>query len=158
MYEAITAEAAEEEVLVVTDRTTDRGSEAVLVVWILRGAHAGVMRDRIEVPVAEEFECRAMEAVGAALGDDADDGGGVTAELGAVVVGNDIELADGVGVGNLVAGVAEAGHVEAAVEVVGDLADEAVRRAVHQNLELLIAEAVDGVDRSVRRARAGADG
>ena len=146
LNEAVSGEAAKEEVFVAADRTTDGSAEAMLVVGILRGAYAGVMGDRIEVAVAEELEDGAVEAVRAALGDDADDSRGVAAELGAVVIGDDVELADRVGIGNLVAGVAEAGHVEAAIEIVGDLADESVGRAVNQNLDLLIAEIVDSVD------------
>src|SRR5215469_765741 len=141
---AKTAKAGEEEVLVMANRTTHGGAEAMLVVGRRRVSTA-VKSGSVEVSIAEELEDRSMVAVGAALGDDADYGGGVTTDLGAVVVCHHVELADCVRVGNLVAAVAQACHVETAIQVVRHLADEAVRRTVHQDLEFLVAEIVDRV-------------
>jgi len=79
----------------------------VLVIRILRRTRAGVMRNRIEVSVAEELERRAVEAVRTALCQNADDCGRVTPKLRTVVVGDNVELADGIRIGNLIAAVTE---------------------------------------------------
>ena len=71
-----------------------------------------------------------MKLVGSGLGHHADDGGGVAAKLRAEVVGLHIVLADGIRVWDLVAAVAKAGHVQAAIEIVRNLACEVVRGTV----------------------------
>ena len=87
-----------------------------------------------------------MELVGAAFGDNADHRPGVAAKLRAKVVGDDVELAYGVRVGYLIAAIAEAGHVEATIEVIRYLGYKAVSGAVRQDLDFLITKAVDGLD------------
>ena len=52
----------------------------------------------VQVVVADEPEGAAVEAIGAALGGDADHRAGRKAVLGAEVVGDDLELLGGVGV------------------------------------------------------------
>jgi hypothetical protein len=51
----------------------------------------------VEVGVADELVERGVEFVGAALRGDVDGGAGGAAVLGALVVGHDLELGDGVG-------------------------------------------------------------
>src|ERR1019366_2190958 len=87
-----------------------------------------------------------MELVGATFGDNADYRPGVPTKLRAKVVGDDVELADCVRVGYLIAAIAEAGHVEATIKVIRYLGYKAVRGAVRQDLDLLIAKAVDSLD------------
>src|ERR1700746_2014465 len=82
-----------------------------------------------------------MPLVGAGLGDDIDDAVREAAVLGAVVVGLDAELIDGVGVGLHVAGVAETGHIGAAIKVVaGETGVGDLYAAVDEHLLLRIAE------------------
>src|ERR1700678_1170351 len=100
------------------------------------------MRGGIEVLGAIELKGRAMELIGSRLGHDADDRGRVTPELRAEVVGLHAELAEGVRIGNRVTTVAQTGHVEAAVEVVGDLSGKVIRRTVDVNMHLWEAQAV----------------
>ncbi len=105
------------------------------------------MRDRIEVSFTVEFKRRTVEAVGTAFGDNADNASGILSDLRTVVVRDYVELAHRVRIGDLVTAVAQAGHIEAAVEIVRDLADEAVGRTIDEDLDLLVTKIVDGVHR-----------
>ncbi len=107
--------------------TAECGAETVRDVG---GFGCLVVRDRIEISGAIELECRTMPLVGSGLGNHADDGCGIAPKLGAEVVGLHIVLADGVGVWHFVTAVAQAGHVEAAVEIIRNLAGEVVCRAI----------------------------
>ncbi len=89
---------------------------------------------------AQEIEDRAVILVRPRLGDDVDDAAGETAVFHAVAVGLDLELLNGVRVGQDVAGVAQPGHVDAAVEVVVHRAGAAVGAAVDQRALLGVAE------------------
>ena len=71
-----------------------------------------------------------MKLVRSGLGDHADHGCGIAPKLCAEVVGLDIVLAHRIRVWNLVAAVAQAGHVETAIEIVRNLAGKVVRGAV----------------------------
>ena len=62
----------------------------------------------VHLPVADVLEDRASDDVGARLGDDVDDAAGEAAVLRVVAVGLDLELLDGVGIGQDVAGIAQA--------------------------------------------------
>ena len=86
----IAGPASEEEVFVVTNWPAESSAVTVLVVRILGCVQAGVMRDCIEVSVAEELECRTVKGIGAVLGNDADDRGRIAPKLCAVVIGSHI--------------------------------------------------------------------
>jgi len=68
--------------------------------------------------IADELEHRPMELVGAVLGDHVNDAAGITAILCVVAVGLNPEFLDGIRVGQNVTGVAQVGHVYAAVQIV----------------------------------------
>src|SRR5208283_4649023 len=85
---ALSLVGGEEKSFVFDDGATERGSELVALqieAWkslLLVEVVVGV-----ESPVADEFECAAMDLIGAGLGHDADDGAAVASILGGVVAG-----------------------------------------------------------------------
>ena len=83
-----------------------------------------------------------MKLVGSGLGYHTDDSSGVAPKLRAEVVGLHIVLADGIRVWNLVAAVAQAGHVQAAVEIVRNLSSEIVSGTVDVDVILDESQAV----------------
>src|SRR5437660_8955703 len=83
----------EEKEFFTDDRATDISSELVEVIWRFAKAFNfvdGVVG--IQAPVAKEFKGRAVEIVGAGLGDDVDHGTARAAECGGIGVGIDLEF------------------------------------------------------------------
>ena len=72
----------------------------------------------IEHGVAQVLKGRAVKLVGAGLGEYVDDATGEAAILCVVTAGLNPEFLNGIWVGQDVAGVAQAGHIVAAIEVV----------------------------------------
>ena len=136
---AIASITAEEEVLVVTNRAAECAAEAVLDI---RGFGCLVEGGRVEIPAAIELEGGTMPLVGSGLCHYAHDSSGVAPKLRAEVVGLHIVLAGGIRVRGGVAAVAQARHVEAAVEIVGNLARKIVCRTVDVDVRFIEAEAV----------------
>ncbi len=84
----------------------------------------------VQVVVAEELEQGAVKIVAAGAGDDVDDAAGEASVFGAVAVGDHAELFYRIGVRRDVAGVTQAGHVGAAIQVIVDRTGAAVHAAV----------------------------
>ena len=130
------------------DRAAEHAAELVAVQRRLDAGGRLEEAGRVQRRVAVELPRRAVEPVGAAAERRVDDGAAGAAELGAEVVGLDLELLDGVGrdLHDLIREALVAGAVGVVVDAVED---EVVERAAH---------AVD-VERRVARGadRRGAD-
>ena len=118
---------AEEERLVLADGAAEGAAELVAV---QRRGGEREPRIGVQVVVAEELEQRAVKLVAAGARDDVDHAAGEASVFGAVAVGHHAELFHRVGIGRDVAGVAQAGHVGAAIQVVVHRAGAAIHAAV----------------------------
>ena len=111
LTDAVALVVDEEEGVVLPEGTAEGAAELILAILALL--------DRVEVVagveevVAEELKGRAVEGVGAGLGGDEDGGASAGAVLGGVVEGEDVELLDGVDLG-------EEGHAAAGELVIVD--------------------------------------
>src|SRR5258708_15510704 len=106
----------EEKSLVVLDRTAEGGAKLVAMKRRLGQSRSPVIG--IEQRIAHELKRRAVKLVVAGLGQHIDDAAGITTELRVVAVGLNPEFLDGIRVGQNVTGVAQVGHVYAAVQIV----------------------------------------
>src|SRR5207253_7270007 len=106
----------EEKGLVVLDWTAKGGPELIAMKGRPRQCRSPVIG--IEYGVAQELKSRAMKLVAAGLGEHVDDAAGITAILSVVAVGLNPKFLDGIRVGQNVTGVAQVGHVYAAVQIV----------------------------------------
>ena len=134
----------EEERLVLNDGTAKGAAELIVVKRFLRLA-SRLIRGGIEIiagvegGVAEEFESRAVELVGAAFGDDVDDATGAAAVF-RFEVGSDAKFGDGFDGENRCGGAERAGFVDGGVIAVAVVHV----RAVEQEVVGAAARAVDG--------------
>ncbi len=81
------------------DRAADRSPKLILMV----GSNFSYRIEevaRVQIGVAQKFECVSMEAVCPRLGNDVDLPTAVVAILGVIVVGQNTKLRDGIKVGN----------------------------------------------------------
>ena len=123
LVEDVLIESSEEENFVALEWAADGASELLLAIVRLE-RQEGIVR--AEGTVAEIIESRAVQVIGAGLGDDVDDGAAGAALLGAVSGGGDAELLHDVG-GDFVGGaIASARLGEESVVVVAAVDEEAV--------------------------------
>src|SRR5260370_3016977 len=94
----------------------------------------------VEHGVTHILEERAVPVIGARLGEHVNDAVGKAAILGAIAVGLDAEFLHRIGTRKNVAGIAQSGHVVAAVEVVVHRAGAAIDTAVNQGALFGIAQ------------------
>src|ERR1700719_66280 len=93
-------------------------SGAKLVAMKRRLGQSGSPVISIENRVAHKLKGRAVKLVAAGFGEHVDDAAGITPILRVVAVGLNPEFLDGIRVGQNVTGVAQVGHVYAAVQIV----------------------------------------
>src|SRR6266700_725350 len=86
----------------------------------------------VEHSIAQILKGRAVKLIGAGLCEYVDDAAGRAPILCIVTVGLDAKFLNGIGVGQDVAGVEQAGHVVAAIQVVVYSAGAAIDTAVNQ--------------------------
>ena len=129
--------AGEEERPVLPDRSAERAAILVPIERILRRRRPRRRPAlRVQAFVAEEFEQRALEAVGARLGHDVDDARRVAPVLRRRTVGDDPELLHGFRIWRRVSRAAQAGRVVASIELEVHRPDLGILRAVDRRVLL----------------------
>ena len=87
---------SEKERLVPENRSAERTAELVALEFRFRVSGRIVEKvRRVEVVIAEEFKDRAVKGIGPGFRDRADNGSGLAAVFGGIIVGDDLEFFDG---------------------------------------------------------------